>query len=74
MHISPLVMIRCRIRKRDVSLQARKIWAPGSMLKCFNLNVKLIYTAKIEFRRQESVVRRSHMEGFDSGLNYAIVK
>jgi len=37
MHISPLVKIRLRMRRREVSELAKKIWAPNSMLKCFNL-------------------------------------
>lgn len=37
MHISPFVMMRCRMRRREVSEQARKICAPRSMLKCFSL-------------------------------------
>ena len=37
MHISPLVKMRFRIRRREVSEQARKICAPKSTLKCFSL-------------------------------------
>lgn len=40
MHISPLVIMRWRMRKREVSEQARKIWAPRSMLKCFSLTMQ----------------------------------
>lgn len=36
MHISPLVKIRFKMRRREVSEQARKICAPRSILKCFN--------------------------------------